>query len=161
VLSLIRSSYYSEDRDFEVESSYPELRLHLLTYLQEDAATANATGTATDLRAANGSNVRVKFILRTGQDWVDMAELSIDPADLLSSTAVERVAEVYTSKRRFLFDIALRSLALSEYLDAVVSNGTNVVLLIPEGSINIDYILLISTQIFGINAPRVAGNAIG
>jgi len=65
------------------------------------------------------------------------------------------------SKRRFLFNTALRSLALSECLDAVVGDGTNVVLLIPEGNVNIDRALSTSARMLGMNAEGVAENTGG
>ena len=84
--------------------------------LQGDAAAANTQGAGTDLRAANSINACVKFILRDGHDWVDLEELSINPADPSTLSAVERAAEAHTSKKRFLFNTALQSLAPSECL---------------------------------------------
>lgn len=83
--------------------------------------------------------------------------MSIDLSDL---SQVERVAEEYTRKRRFLFNITLRSMAPSEYFEAVVGDGINVVLLIPEGSVNIDHELSTSTRKLGINAEGMGGNII-
>lgn len=127
------------------------------------AATAApyAESAGPDLRAANDINARVKFILRDGHNWVDMQELSIDAAEPSTSSAVERVAEAHTSKRRFLFNTALRSLAPSECLDAVVGDGTNVVLLIPEGSVKIDHALSMSARMLGMNAQRVVEDTVG
>jgi hypothetical protein len=87
--------------------------------------------------------------------------MSIDAAEPSTSSAVERVAEAHTSNRRFLFNTALRSLAPSECLDAVVGDGTNVVLLIPEGSVNIDHALSASARMLGMNAQGVAENTVG
>ncbi len=92
---------------------------------------------------------------------MDVEEISIDAAEPSSSCAVERVAEAHTSKRRFLFNTALRSLAPSECLDAVVGDGTHVVLLIPEGSVNIDHALSTSARMLGINAQEAAENSLG
>ena len=64
-----------------------------------------------------------------------MEELSIYLSD---PSPVERVAEMYTRNRRFLFNTTLRSLAPLEYFKAIISNSTNVVLIILEGSVNID-----------------------
>ena len=64
-----------------------------------------------------------------------MEELSIYLSD---PSPVERVAEIHTRNRRFLFNTTLRSLAPSEYFEAIVSDSINVVLIIPEGSVNID-----------------------
>lgn len=83
----------------------------------------------------DGIRVRVKFVLREGHNWVDREDLSIDPSD---PSPVERVAEDHASNGRFLFDSILRSMAPSECFEAVVGDGTNVVLLIPEGSVIID-----------------------
>ena len=141
------------------------MKCYSLTCLQ--GATAAATAAAPlaksaglDLRA-NDINARVKFILRDGHDWVDMEELSIDAAEPSTWSAVERVAEAHTSKRRFLFNTALRSLAPSECLDAVVGDGTNVVLLIPEGSVKIDHALSMSARTLGMNTQTVAENSVG
>ena len=90
-----------------------------------------------------------------------MEEISIDPADPSTSSAVERVAEAHTSKRRFLFNTTLRSLAPSECFNAVVRDGTNVVLLIPEGSVNIDHALSTSVEMLGTNAQGLAENTVG
>lgn len=124
------------------------------------AAAIYAESAGRDLRAANGINACVKFILRDGHDWVDMEELSIDAAKPSTMSAVERVAEAHTSKRRFLFNTALRSLAPSECLDAVVGDGTNVVLLMPERGVKIDHALSTSARVLGMNAQRVAENTV-
>lgn len=86
---------------------------------------------------------------------MDQENLSIDPS---SPAQVERVAEEHTGKRRFLFNTALRALAPSECFDAVVGDGTNTVLLIPEGSINIDHELWISARKIYIDAEGTGGN---
>lgn len=97
----------------------------------------------------DGNKVRVKFVLREGHNWVDKEDLSVDPSD---PSPVERVAEDYVSNGRFLFDTTLRSIAPSECFDAVVGDGTNVILLIPEGSVIIDDKLSTSAGRLGINA---------
>ena len=66
---------------------------------------------------------------------MEIEELSIY---LSNPSPVERIAEMYTRNQRFLFNTTLRSLAPLEYFKAIVSNSTNVVLMIPEGSVNID-----------------------
>ena len=78
-----------------------------------------------------------------------------------TSSAVERIAEAHTSKRRLLFNTTLRSLASSECLDAVIGDGTNVVLLIPEGSVNIDYALSTSARMLGMDAQGMVENTPG
>ena len=105
----------------------------------------------------DGIKVRVKFVLREGRNWVDQEDLSIDPSD---PSWVERVAEEHTRNRRFLFNTTLRSMAPSECFEAVVGDGTNVVLLIPEGRVNIDDELLTSAGRLGINAEGIGGNTI-
>ncbi len=129
--------------------------------VQGVTATATAEGADNDINVANGTDARVKFILRDGHNWVDMEEILIDAAEPSTSSAVERVAEAHTSKRRFLFNTALKSLAASECLDAVVGDSTNVVLLIPEGSVNIDHALSTSARTLGMNAQRAAENTVG
>ena len=86
---------------------------------------------------------------------MDQGNLSIDPS---SPAQVERVAEEHTGKRRFLFNTALRALAPSKCFDAVVGDGTNTVLLIPEGSINIDHKLCTSARKVCIDAEGTEGN---
>ena len=86
-------------------------------------------------RIADSVKVRVKFILRDGYNQVEIEELSIY---LSNPSPVERVAEIYTRNRRFLFNTTLRSLVPLECFKAIVNNSTNVVFIIPEGSINID-----------------------
>ena len=105
-----------------------------MTCLQ-GAAPTHAEEESPVIGIADSVKVGVKFILRDGHDWVEMEELSIDPSD---PSLVERVAEIHTSNRRFLFNTTLRSLAPSECFEAIVSDGTNIVLMIPEGSVNID-----------------------
>lgn len=129
--------------------------------MQGAAAAPNTESAGLDLRAANNINARVKFIFRDGHDWVDMEEFSIDAAEPSTSSAVECVAEAHTSKRGFLFNTALRSLAPSECLDAVVGDGTNVVLLIAEGRVKTDHALSMSAQMLGMNAQRVAEKPVG
>ena len=84
--------------------------------------------------------------------------MPVDPSD---PSPVERVAEDHASNGRFLFDTTLRSLAPSECFEAVVGDGTNVVLLIPEGSVNIDHALSTSARILGVNAQGLAENTVG
>ncbi len=86
---------------------------------------------------------------------MEQENLSIDPSN---PAQVERVAEEHTRKRRFLLDTALRALAPSECFEAVFGDGTNMVLLIPEGSINIDYELWISARKLDIDAEGMGGN---
>lgn len=105
----------------------------------------------------DGIKVRVKFVLREGCDWVDQEDLSIDPSD---PSQVERVAEEHMRNRCFIFNTILRSMAPSECLEAVVSGGKNVVLLIPEGSVNIDDELSISAEKLGVNAEGTGGSTI-
>lgn len=86
---------------------------------------------------------------------MDQENLSVNPS---SPAQVERVAEEHTGKRRFLFNTALRALAPSECFEAVVGDGTNTVLLIPEGSVNIDHELWISARKVCIDADGMEGN---
>ena len=74
---------------------------------------------------------------------------SIDPSD---PSLVKCVVEKHTSERRFLFNTNLQSMAPSECFEAVVADSTNVILLIPEGNINIDRELSISALKLGSNA---------
>lgn len=106
----------------------------------------------------DGIKVRVKFVLREGRNWVEQEDLSIDPSD---PSQVERVAEEHTRNRRFLFNTTLRSMAPSECFEAVVDDGTNAVLLIPEGSIIIEDELSTSARILGVNAQGLAENTVG
>lgn len=101
--------------------------------------------------------VRVKFVLREGDGWVDQEDLSIDPPD---PSQIERVAQEHSRNRHFLFNTTLRSRAPSECFEAVVRDGTNFVVLIPEGSVNIDRDLTISAGTLGINADGVGGDVV-
>lgn len=80
---------------------------------------------------------------------MDKEDLLIDPSD---PSQVERVAEEHTRNGRFLFNTNLRSMAPSECFEAIVGDGTNVVLLIPEGSVNIDDEISLSAGNLGIGA---------
>ena len=120
------------------------------------AATPYAEGAGADVRAGNGINAHVKFILRDGRDWAVVERISINTAVSSTSSAAERVAEAHTSKRRFLFNTTLRSLAPSECFNAVVGDGSNVVPLIPEGSINIDHAFSTSVETSGMNVQGLA-----
>lgn len=105
-------------------------------------------------KVTDSSKVEIKFILRDGNGWVEQENLSIDPS---SPAPVEHVAEEHTRKRRFLFNTALRAMAPSECFDAVVGDGTNMILLIPEGSIDIDYELGTSARKLYIDAGATEG----
>ncbi|KAL2045355.1 hypothetical protein ABVK25_012171 [Lepraria finkii] len=138
--SIMGSTFYSdEDQGFQAPTP---------THAEDEGHVPGVT---------DGIKVLVKFVLRKGRNWVDQEDLSIDPSDL---SWVERVAEEYTRNRRFLFNTTLRSIAPSECFEAVVGDGTNVVLLIPEGSVNIDDELLTSARRLGINAEGIGGNTI-
>ena len=74
-----------------------------------------------------------------------MEELPADPS------LVERVAENHIGNGRFLFNTELRSMTLDECFEAVVADGTNTILLIPEEKVNIDHQLRISASKLGMN----------
>ena len=109
-----------------------------MTFLQEEVPIE---------KSPDNTKILIKFILHDGDNWVEME--SIDPSD---PSLVKCVVEKHTSERQFLFNTTLWSIAPSECLEAVVADGTNVILLIPEGNINIDCELLISALKLGSNA---------
>ena len=88
---------------------------------------------------------------------MEQENLSID---LSSPARVEHIAEEHTRKRRFLFDTTLRAMAPSECFEAVIGDGTNMVVLIPEGSINIDHDLGISARKLCIDAGETGENEV-
>ena len=108
-----------------------------------------------DLGVTVSPKVRVKFVLRRGDGWVDDQDVLVDPSD---PSPVERVAEEHTRNGRFLFHTNLRSLAPSQCFGAVVGDGTSVVLVIPEGSLNLDQQLSVSARNLGVNVEGQARN---
>ena len=62
-----------------------------------------------------------------------MEELAVDPSE---ASLVGRVAQKHASGR-FLFSTNLNSLALSDCFRTVIESGASIILLIPEGKIDI------------------------
>ena len=140
--SILGSSYYSTE-DEEVLVGRPlECSIEVLTFPQ-DPTSAHAGDEGHVPEVTDSNKVGIKFVLREGNAWVEQENLSIDPS---SPARVEHAAEEHTRKRHFLFNTALRAMAPSECFEAVVGDGTNTVLLIPEGSIDIDHDLGISAR---------------
>lgn len=66
----------------------------------------------------------------------------------------------HTQNRCYLFDTTLQSMASSECFKAVVSDDTNIVLLISKRSVNIDCDLLTSAEKLSINVKEIRRNTI-
>ena len=153
--SILGSSYYSSE-DEEVQVGDPlECSIEVLTFPQGPTFThAGDEGHIPEV--THSSKIGIKFVLREGDGWVEQENLSIDPS---SPAPVEHVAEEHTRKRRFLFNTALRAMAPSECFEAVVGDGTFMVLLIPEGSIDVDHELGASARKVCIGFGRI-GNQV-
>ena len=152
--SMLGSSYYSTE-DEEVLVGHPlECSVIALTFPQGPTVShAGDDGHAPEV--TDSSRIGIKFVLREGDGWVEQENLSIDPS---SPALVEHIAEEHTRKRNFLFNTSLRAMAPSECFEAAVGNGTNMILLIPEGSVNIDHELGTSARKLCIGAGWTGGN---
>ena len=152
--SMLGSSYY-ETKDEEVLIGHPlKCSIMILTFPQNPTV-AHADDEDHAPEVADSSRVGIKFVLREGDDWVEQENLSDDPS---SPARVEHVAEEHTRKRRFLFNTTLRAMAPSECFEAVVGDGTNMIILILEGSIHIDHDLGRSARKHRIDAGGTGGN---
>ena len=152
--SILGSSYYSTgDEEFQAGHP-PECSIEVLTSPQEPTL-AHTSDEEHVPDVTDSSKVGINFVLREGNAWVEQENLSIDRSN---PALVEHIAEEHTQKRRFLFDTSLRAMTPSECFDAIVRDDTNMVLLIPEGSINIDRELKTSARKLRIDAGGTGGN---
>lgn len=119
-----------------------------ITLQQGEALTEEALSKQQALAAGeigNSARILIKFFLRHQEDWRVAEELWVEPSDRL---LVEEVAEKYTSRGQFLFNIELWPLAPSECFEAAIANGTNTILLLPEERIDITHRLFSSLTVF-------------
>ena len=107
--SIMGSSYYSiEDEGFQAD-----LPKSLSVEIHETAFPQSTASARTDdeghvPEVTDNVRVRVKFVLREGDGWVDQKDLSIDPSD---PSQIEHVAEEHARNRRFLFNTISRFMA--------------------------------------------------
>jgi hypothetical protein len=98
-----------------------------LTYLQ---TTRQSSDQGPDL-----PKVRIEYKIRDRGVWKVSHTLLVDPTD---PSEARRVAIKYMRKRIHMFDTSFRMLTPQTCFEDVTADGTNTILLIPEGDIDTD-----------------------
>lgn len=130
-LLIITSSYYStENEELQVSLLNQQWISHKMTFLHEEVLIK---------KFSDNIKILIKFILCDENDWVKMKSInSSDPS------LIKCVVKKHISERLFLFNINLQSIASSECFEVIVTDSTNIILLILKENINIDCELSIS-----------------
>ena len=86
-------------------------------------------------RSSDNTTIRIKFKIYKEGVWNDSSAHDVDPSD---PSCIERVAIEHIKREIRPFDTTLRLLTSNECFEAVVTDGTNTILLIPGRGIDIN-----------------------
>ena len=101
---------------------------------QDPRETLVDSAKAARLARLDTTKVRIKFKFLEEGIWKDVTFRDVDPFD---PSEIERMAKEYMRQGMTPFDTELRLLAPSDCFPAVVADGTNTILLVPESKISI------------------------
>ena len=135
----------AEQAQLEREEQLQRERAEQAQREQEDQAQRER-----ERQASQAENkVQIRFKIRERGVWRDVETLSVDRSD---PSEVARVAKKNTRKGLRTFDTNAQLLGPDDCFEAVTSDGTNTILLIPQNELNIDDRLLDSASVVSSRA---------